>query len=84
MKYITASGSQTVAAAANGLLIQVNKGDATATVTLAAGGNTFAVITGPYLAGDQFRYNGLRNQGAITVNPSATTDLTVSFLNRDV
>lgn len=82
MKYITASGSQTVATAANGLLIQVNTA-LTGTITLAAGGVTFAVITNP-TAGSQFRYNGLRNQGAITVNPSATTDITVSFLNREV
>lgn len=82
MKYITASGSQTVAANANGLLVQCNTA-LTGTVTLAAGGTTFAVITNP-LAGNQFRYNGLRNAGAITVNPSGTTDLTVSFLNREV
>lgn len=82
MKYITSSGSATVAAAANGLLIQVNK-TLSGTITLAAGGTTFAVITDPTV-GTQFRYNGLRNQGAITVNPSATTDITVSFLNRDV
>lgn len=82
MKYITASGSTTVAAAANGLLIQVNTA-LTGTITLAAGGVTFAVITNP-IAGSQFRYNGLRGQGAITVNPSGTTDITVSFLNREV
>lgn len=82
MKYITASGSATVASAANGLLIQVNTA-LTGTITLAAGGTTFAIITNPTV-GSQYRYNGLRNQGAITVNPSATTDITVSFLNRDV
>ena len=82
MKYITASGSTTVATAANGLLIQVNAA-LTGTITLAAGGTTFAIITNPTV-GAQFRYNGLRNAGAITVNPSATTDITVSFLNRDV
>lgn len=82
MKYITASGSVTVATAANGLLIQVNT-TLSGTITLAAGGTTFAVITNP-IVGSQFRYNGLRNQGPITVNPSATTDITVSFLNRDV
>lgn len=82
MKYITASGSQTVAAGADGLLIQVNTA-LTGTITLQAGGVTFAVITNP-LAGDQFRYAGLRGQGDITVNPSGTTDITVSFLNRNV
>lgn len=85
MKYITSSGSTTVAAAANGLLIQINKPLTTETITLAAGGTTFAVIGGAAVAaGAQFRYNGLRNQGAITVNPSGTVDITVSFLNRDV
>lgn len=82
MKYITASGSQTVASAANGLLIQVNTA-LTGTITLAAGGTTFAIITNPTVGG-QYRYNGLRNQGAVTVNPSATCDITVSFLNREI
>lgn len=84
MKYITSSGSQTIASGADGLLVQVNLGSADATITLAAGGVTFAIITGPYLAGDQFRYNGLRGMGAITINPSTTTNVTVSFLNRQV
>lgn len=82
MKYITASGSTTVATAANGLLVQVNTA-LTGTITLAAGGTIFAVITNPTV-GTQYRYNGLRGQGAITVNPSGTTDITVSFLNREV
>lgn len=84
MKYITSSGLQTVASAANGLLIQVSKALTTETITVAAGGTTFDIITGPAVAGTQFRYNGLRNQGAITLNPSGTVSLTVSFLNRDV
>jgi hypothetical protein len=82
MKYITASGSQTVASAADGILVQVNSA-LTGTITLGVGGTTFAVITNP-VAGDQFRYNGLRNQGAITVNPSGSCNITVSFLNRRV
>jgi len=82
MKYITASGSQTVAAGADGLLIQVNTA-LTGTITLAAGAVTFAIITNPP-AGTNFRYNGLRRQGAITVNPNGTCDITVSFLNRSV
>jgi len=82
MKYITASGSQTIAANANGLLVQVNTA-LTGTITLAAGGTTFAVITNPTV-GSSYRYNGLRNQGAITVNPSTSCDITVSFLNRSV
>lgn len=82
MKYITASGSQTIASAANGILVQTNTA-LTGTITLAAGGTVFAIITNP-LAGNVFRYNGLRGQGAITINPSGTTDLTVSFLNREL
>jgi len=82
MVYITASGSQTVAASANGILVQVNTA-LTGTLTLQAGGTTFAVITNPTV-GSQFRYNGLRGKGTITINPNATTDVTVSLLNRDV
>lgn len=80
MVYITASGSQTVASAADGLHIQVNTA-LVGTVTLQAGGTTFAVITNP-LAGNQFRYGGLRNRGAITINPSGATDISVNFINR--
>lgn len=82
MKYITASGSQTIETAANGLLVQVNSA-LTGTLTLAIGGTTFAIVTNPTV-GTQYRYNGLRGQGAITINPSATCDVTVSFLNREV
>lgn len=88
MKYITSSGSTTIAVAAGGLLVQINKPLTTETITLAAGDTTFAIITSntttPVQAGAQFRYNGLRGQGAITVNPSGAVDITVSFLNRDV
>lgn len=80
MIYITASGSATVAKTADSVLIQVNTA-LTGTITCQAGGVTFAVITNP-VAGDQFRYGGLRGLGAITVNPSVTTDITVSFPNQ--
>lgn len=83
MKYITASGSQTLVSAADGLLVQVNAA-LTGTLTLATtNGSTFAIITNPTV-GSQFRYNGLRGQGTVTINPSASCDVTVSFLNRDV
>lgn len=83
MKYITTSGSQTLVSAADGLLVQVNAA-LTGTLTLATtNGSTFAIITNPTV-GSQFRYNGLRGQGAVTINPSASCDVTVSFLNRDV
>lgn len=80
MVYIT-SGTKTITAA-NGLLVQVNAA-LTGTLTLAAGGTTFAVITNPTV-GSQFRYNGLRGQGEITVIASTTCDATISLLNRDV
>lgn len=82
MKYVTASGSQRIATVADGLLVQVNTA-LTGTITLQANASTFAVITNP-IAGAQFRYNGLRGQGEISINPSATTDVTISFLNRQV
>lgn len=80
MVYIT-TGTKTITAA-NGLLIQVNAA-LTGTLTLAAGGTTFAVITNPTV-GSQYRYNGLRGQGTITVVASTTCDATISLLNRDV
>lgn len=77
MVYITASGAKDIGVQ-DGILIQVN-GALTGTITCQAGGTTFAVITNPTV-GSQFRYGGLRGQGTITVNPSATTDITVSAL----
>jgi len=82
MVYITASGATTVASAANGLLVQVNAALA-GTITLQAGGVTFAIISNPTV-GSQYRYGGLSAKGAITVNPSATTDITVTLLNKTV
>lgn len=83
MKYITTAATHTVAAGADGLLIQVNTA-LTGTITLAtANGSTFAVITNPTV-GSQYRYNGLRKLGAVTVTPNASCDITVSFLNRNV
>jgi len=81
---ITASGSQTVASQANGVLIQLNKALVAETIVVAVGGTTIATITGAAGAGSQFRYSGLSTRGAITVNPSATVDITVSFLNKAV
>lgn len=82
MKYITSS--VVTITAANGLLIQLNKALTTETITLAAGGTTFGIITGPAAAGAQFRCNGLRGQGVITITPSAAVDAMASLLNRDV
>lgn len=78
--YITSSGAADIAADATGILIQVNKA-LTGTITCQAGGTTFTVITDPTV-GSQFVYGGLHGKGKITVNPSATTDIYVSILNR--
>lgn len=77
MIYITASGAATVGNACRGILIQVNTA-LTGTITVADGGTTKAVITNPAV-GNTFTYYGFL--GAVTVNPSATTDITVSILN---
>lgn len=77
MIYITASGSQSIATSAYGILIQVNAA-LTGSITVADGDVTKAVITDPTV-GSQFRYFGFN--GAITVNPNATCDITVSVLN---
>lgn len=76
--YITASGAASIGTR-DGLMIQVNTA-LTGSITLQAGGVTFAVITNPTV-GSQYRYTGLRGMGAITVNPSATTDITVNILS---
>jgi hypothetical protein len=78
--YITASGSQPVTTAATGILVTVNAA-LTGTITLQAGSTTFAIITNPTV-GSSFRYYGLRGQGAITANPSATCNITISLINR--
>lgn len=82
MKYITSATTTNIASAANGLLVTVNTA-LTGTITLAAGGTTFAVITNPTV-GSLYRYNGLRGAGAITAVTSATCDITISLLNRDI
>lgn len=82
MIYITTGTTTAIATVANGLLVQVNAA-LTGTITLKAGTTTFAVITNPTV-GSQYRYNGLRGQGAIAVVTSTTCDITVSLLNRDV
>jgi hypothetical protein len=78
-KNLTASGSVTIADGAFGVLIQVNSA-LTGNFVVAAGGTTIATVTNPTV-GSQYRYGGLRGQGAITVNPSTTCDITVSLLN---
>ena len=78
-KYITASGASTLPNV-NAIEVQVNTA-LTGTITLStANGGTFAVITNPTV-GSLYKYGGLIGQGAITVNPSATCDITVTLLN---
>lgn len=79
-KNITGSGAVDIAAQADGIFIQVNKA-LTGNIICQAGGTTFATITDP-VVGSQFQYSGLHGQGKITINPSTTTDITVSILNR--
>lgn len=82
MIYITTGATTPIGSAVDGLLVQVNSA-LTGTITLKAGTATFAVITNPTV-GTQYRYNGLRGQGAITAVTSTTCDVTISLLNRDV
>lgn len=79
-KNITASGSVDIADNLDGVAIQVNAA-LTGTITVQAGGTAVAIITNPTV-GSFFRYGGLRGQGKVTVNPSATCDITVSPLQR--
>jgi hypothetical protein len=87
-KHITASGAVVVASNAQAILIQVNTAiTGSDTITVTNGGSTqygtssgtIAIITAP-AAGTQFKYSGLAQQGAISVNPSTTCDITVSIL----
>lgn len=87
-KNLTGSGAVVVAADAGAILIQNNKAlTGTITVTIAAsaqygtGAVTIATITDPTV-GSVFRYGGLAHQGAISVNPSTTCDITVTVLSR--
>jgi len=82
---ITSSGATTIGFA-DGILIKVNKAlTGTITVDTVAssidGGTaqTIATVTNPAV-NDSYVYRGLRGQGKVRVNPSATTDITVSKL----
>lgn len=85
-KNITASGAATVATAVDGIEIKVNLGYIGSLVVSAAGSTqyntpaaTLGTITNP-VTGQTYTYRNLRTQGAISINPSTTTDLTVNFL----
>ena len=82
---ITGSGATNIGFA-DGILISVNKAlTGTIAVTTVAstidGGaaQTIGTITNPTV-GEQHIYRGLRGQGTVAINPSGTTDITVSKL----
>lgn len=83
---ITASGAQSQGLC-RALLIQVNAA-LTGTITITAAGSsqygtsssTIGTIMNPTV-GSQFKYGGLQNQGAISINPSTTCDISVTKLN---
>lgn len=83
---ITASGATSVGLART-ILIQVNAALTGNIVITTAGSSqystnsaTIATITNPTV-GSQFIYGGLQNQGAISINPNATTNISVTKLN---
>lgn len=73
---------------AKGIQITVNTGF-TGTVIITTAGSTqyntqpqtIGTITNP-VEGQNFRYGGLHGQGAITITPSTTCDLSVTKLSR--
>lgn len=84
---ITSSGATSVGQA-RALLIECNAA-LTGTITVTAAGSTqygtssstIGTITNPTV-GTAWRVGGLQTQGAISINPSGTTDLTVTKVNR--
>lgn len=89
-KNLTTGGAVVVATAAKGVQVTVNAA-LTGTIAVTTAGSvpdgtasqTIATITNPTV-GNSFRYGGLSKQGAISVNPSTTCDITVTILNRDL
>ncbi len=87
-KNITASGSVTIATEAGAIIIQNNKA-LTGNIVVSVAGSTqygtpaatIATITDPAV-GNIFKYGGLSKQGVVTVNPSATCDISVTVLSR--
>lgn len=87
-KNLTAAATATIASNAGAIIIQNNKA-LTGTITVAVAGSTqygtsaatIATITDPAV-GNIFKYGGLAQQGAVTVTPSATCDITVTVVSR--
>lgn len=83
---ITSSGATSVGQA-RVIFIQCNAAlTGTITITVAGsseyntGSATIGTISNPTV-GSQFRYGGLQQQGAISVNPNTTCDITVTKVN---
>lgn len=83
---ITSSGAQSIGLA-RAIVIQFNAA-LTGTVIVTAAGSTqygtsaqtLGTVTNP-VVGEIWKAGGLQGQGAISINPSGTTDLTVTKVN---
>ena len=86
-KNITGMGSQQVGIG-QAILLQVNAA-LTGSIIVTVGGTalygtvaqTIATITNPAV-GNLFKYGGLGQQGIISVNPSASCDITVTVVEK--
>lgn len=77
-KNITASGATIVANDCERMRITVNNGFTGTLAVSTANGGTVATVLNP-ATGQTYNYGGLTMQGAVTVNPSATCDLSVTI-----
>lgn len=83
---ITSSGATSIGLA-KAIVIQVNLGY-TGSLIITAGGSTqygtqaqtLGTVTNP-VTGQVLKYGGLHGQGAISINPSTTTDISVTKVN---
>lgn len=83
---ITASGAQSIGLT-RAIVLNFNAA-LTGTVVVTAAGSTqygtsaqtLGTITNPTV-GEMYKIGGLHGQGAISINPSGTTDLTVTKVN---
>lgn len=81
--HITASGATSIGLADN-IIITVGLGYTGSLTVTNAGSTQYGTASGTQLIvtdpvkGNEYRIGGLRNQGAISINPSTTTDLAVT------
>lgn len=87
-KNITSSGAAVVASNASAILLQVNAALTGNIIVTVAGSTqygtnsaTIATITNPTV-GSFYRYGGLTQQGAVSVNPSTACDITITILDQ--